>query len=494
MARVTISSNNLFPGPRGAQGPAGPAGGPEGPQGPQGPQGPIGPQGPQGIQGPTGPTGAGGAQGPKGDTGNKGDKGDTGAGVVAGGTTGQALLKIDGTDYNTQWSTIPLLTTANTFTGGQQQINTLNASSKALLIKATVSQTANLLEAQESTSAILGGISAVGSFFTTGRVSVGFTSAQGGYKGLFSGNTSTADVILGIRGMASQTGDLTQWQNSAGTVLTRVGSDGRVLINGGSGFYTAAPTLGVITLGASTPGLIVRGAASQTANLQEWQNSAGTVLTRVTSAGFINVTGTAAPQTNLQVTNTTNTPPGLGVAGGSFYVSVGGAYGLLTGVSGTGNTWIQSQRTDASAVAYDILLQPSGGSVGVGLTASPSAKLHVSTGTTAAVGLVIRGVASQTAALQQWQNSAASVLAQVLSNGVIYGTAYVTNNGYGTFAEANSGTRLNFTKQTAAEAFPGTGQARLYFRDGTNAGTLKLVVRAGTAGAETTVLDNIPQT
>jgi len=78
MARVTISSNNLFPGPRGAQGPQGDPGGPQGPQGPEGPQGPAGPQGPQGIQGPTGPTGATGAQGPKGETGNKGDTGDTG--------------------------------------------------------------------------------------------------------------------------------------------------------------------------------------------------------------------------------------------------------------------------------------------------------------------------------------------------------------------------------------------------------------------------------
>ena len=105
MARVTISSNNLFPGPRGAQGPAGPEGGPAGPTGPTGPQGNAGPQGPEGIQGPAGPTGAGGAQGLKGDTGNKGDKGDTGAGVPVGGTANQVLAKIDSTNYNTQWTT-----------------------------------------------------------------------------------------------------------------------------------------------------------------------------------------------------------------------------------------------------------------------------------------------------------------------------------------------------------------------------------------------------
>lgn len=54
----------------------------EGPTGPAGPTGPVGPQGPQGIQGLVGPTGA---------------------GVPIGGTAGQILSKIDGTNYNTQW-------------------------------------------------------------------------------------------------------------------------------------------------------------------------------------------------------------------------------------------------------------------------------------------------------------------------------------------------------------------------------------------------------
>jgi len=49
------------------------------------------------------------------------------------------------------------------------------------------------------------------------------------------------------------------------------------------------------------------------------------------------------------------------------------------------------------------------------------------------------------------------------------------------------------TKQTVATTNPGAGIGSLYFRDGTTAGTLKLVVRAGAAGAETTILDNNPQ-
>jgi len=126
-------------GPQGDVGPMGPTGatGPDGPMGPQGPkgdtgltgpQGDTGPMGPAGPTGDTGPTGATGATGPKGDKGDTGSQGLTGLsayqvaqldgftgteaewldsligpGVAAGGTTGQVLAKVDGTDYNTQW-------------------------------------------------------------------------------------------------------------------------------------------------------------------------------------------------------------------------------------------------------------------------------------------------------------------------------------------------------------------------------------------------------
>jgi hypothetical protein len=387
MARVTISSNNLFPGPRGAQGPAGPAGGPEGPQGPQGPAGPIGPQGPEGIQGPAGPTGAGGAQGLKGDTGNKGDKGDKGdpgtngtngtdgAGVVVGGTAGQALTKIDSTDYNTQWTTIPLLTTANTFTGGVQQITTANASSVGLIVKASASQTANL----------------------------------------------------------------TEWYNASNSLISWVRRDG--LLTGQ--FLTPTIFSPIITANtAASIGAVVRGAVSQTANLQEWQNSAGTALASMSSAGNLLLNGlrsTTASSAYLNMQATTA--------------------GILINTNASGNK-----------------------------------------------GLVIQGAASQSANLQEWQNSAGSVLVSVQSTGgvsfpnasisvggVIRGVQLGTNNDYVRIAQSNSGGQVGLTKQTAASTNPGAGIGTLYFRDGTVPGTLKLVVRAGAAGAETTILDNIPQ-
>ena len=127
---VTVSETNatVSLGTAGLQGLKGDTGatgaqGATGSQGATGAQGATGPKGDTGATGAQGATGATGAQGPQGIQGVKGDKGDTGdtgatgaqgatgatgangQGVPAGGTAGQLLSKIDGTNYNTQWTT-----------------------------------------------------------------------------------------------------------------------------------------------------------------------------------------------------------------------------------------------------------------------------------------------------------------------------------------------------------------------------------------------------
>jgi hypothetical protein len=100
--------------------------GPPGPEGPEGPPGPEGPKGDTGdtgvpgadstVPGPAGATGATGSTGPAGPPGADstvpgppgatGATGPAGPGVAAGGTTGQALTKVNSTDYNTHWVTL----------------------------------------------------------------------------------------------------------------------------------------------------------------------------------------------------------------------------------------------------------------------------------------------------------------------------------------------------------------------------------------------------
>jgi hypothetical protein len=68
-----------------------------------------------------------------------------------------------------------------------------------------------------------------------------------------------------------------------------------------------------------------------------------------------------------------------------------------------------------------------------------------------------------------------------------------TANGFAVLGYNASGGHNTLVKANATMSNPGANTGRLYFRDGTNSGTLKLVVIAGASGAETTILDNIPQ-
>jgi hypothetical protein len=70
--------------------------------------GPTGATGSAGATGATGATGSAGTNGTNGTNGATGDTGPAGPGVASGGTTGQYLTKVDGTNYNTQWSTLDL--------------------------------------------------------------------------------------------------------------------------------------------------------------------------------------------------------------------------------------------------------------------------------------------------------------------------------------------------------------------------------------------------
>jgi hypothetical protein len=251
-------------------------------------------------------------------------------------------------------------------------------------------------------------------------------------------NAATAVIPLTIIGASGQSANLQNWTNGGVTQASISAFGAATFATGG----TVYGRLSVNTGTTATVGAVIRGAAGQSANLQEWQNSGGT------ARGYVTPLGDAS-------------------------------FGSL----GLGYT------TPYSGVSNSIL--------------------GIVTAGTANIGIAVRGAASQSADLLQIQNSGgtaiasissagalsvSSGLATISSGGIIRGAQVSTNGDLATMREENSGGLLRLTKQTAAAANSASGQAKIYLRDGTDAGTLKLVVRAGTAGAETTILDNIPQT
>jgi len=96
--------------------------------------------------------------------------------------------------------------------------------------------------------------------------------------------------------------------------------------------------------------------------------------------------GTTIPTNKLTIVTPLTTGddavPTLGVNSGKFAFLNGGGnglYGLIGGVLGTGNAFMQVQRTDGTATAYGLVLNPVGGTVGIGTT-NPVTQLQVHLG------------------------------------------------------------------------------------------------------------------
>jgi len=99
-----------------------------------------------------------------------------------------------------------------------------------------------------------------------------------------------------------------------------------------------------------------------------------------TSSGNVGI-GTTSPRTKLHVTGLTgDDDPALGSSTAPFFVSnTANSYGLNIGVNNVGASWLQSQ-SNTSSIAYNLLLNPLGGNVGIGTT-SPGEKLSIQPGT-----------------------------------------------------------------------------------------------------------------
>jgi hypothetical protein len=243
-------------------------------------------------------------------------------------------------------------------------------------------------------------------------------------------NNATGTVPLRINAITGQTANQMEFYNSSGVLSSRIAADGAYVAGANSESFISGASfrLQIQPASAATVAATFRGASGQTADMLQVQNNSGTTLLSISSLGGIN---------NSTAGNI------------SLFQRLGGAPFLGT--------------------------------------------LSVGTNFASQVGLAVRGAASQSANLLELQSSAGTNVAFFTSGGNLRANILQTlGAGFDAREGGGGGGLATMIKVTSLPTNPGANSARLYFRDGTNAGTLKLVVRAGAAGAETTILDNIP--
>ena len=288
-------------------------------RGEQGPQGATGPQGPQGSQGPTGLTGP---QGPIGNTGPEGPQGIQG---------------IQGVGYNNVSSTssVPVTTGLHTWTVASvgaflpgMRVRAIHTDTPTIWVEgpANVASGTTIIITADKVSG--SGTHATWKFASAGEIgatgSTGATGATGP-----TGPTGPTGVVTATAPITYDSGTQTVGINQAGITLaqsqvTNLVTDLAGKASLGANTFTGAQTVNavintnqylnmttagnagiaiggfyrirmnagiteVLSGGATNPVMTVQGAASQTARLQEWRNSAGATLAGINSAGVLQV-------------------------------------------------------------------------------------------------------------------------------------------------------------------------------------------------------------
>jgi hypothetical protein len=412
-------------------------------------------------------------------------------------------------------------------------VRPVNQNAIGQIIRGAGSQQQDLLQIQSSTPTVLAGINNIGQVFTGSTAPLqNYPALVNAQMSVLSNSTTTPTMIL--RPYASQTANILEVQDSAGTTLkAKIASDGAIYTLGtlnvnagatgylnlgdaqiskgpGAGFaFTSGITnisyLGIggsgsgtnplnVVLGNASAFPIIQGAANHTADLLKYLRSDGTVLggtnangqiysglttikgstVALTAASASSTTvatytygGTTSLVTIGQLVTITNVTPSYfnSPANGFAVTAIGGSSGAWTfTVAGSGFT------TSGTGTAFGTFQLP--------------AQASITSSSAGTVGLVVKATGTQTAnLLSDWQKTDGTSLVSIDG----YGTLTAAGGQIGLAAYAGGALQLSTAGTTTWPAI-GSGKGRLYFKTGTTG--LKLVAQ-GPTGTEVTIADNI---
>lgn len=275
-------------------------------------------------------------------------------------------------------------------------INAFGGGTVGAIVRGAVGGTGDLQQWQDSTGVAKSSISATGIYNVSGIAYIGDTGQT--TTTLLRAGVATNTAVV-VQGAASQTGDLTDWTNSAGVVLGSVANTGRLNANAGAVINnaqnTAQTALFVQNSGVTTTlTSAFRRTLSQTADITQWQDNAGAPIASVDSTGAFNAFGTGVQATlgsnDLKFNRTS--PSYIQQMG------IGGYLGIRGSVASAGDTEM-------------MVLDPA---QGVTIGGNRSGGSQMGTGVTR---LMVRAINSQTVDLQQWLNGSGTPVALIDKQG-----------------------------------------------------------------------------
>ena len=159
-----------------------------------------------------------------------------------------------------------------------------------LTVRAIASQSSALQAWQNSSSSTVATISTGGYISTLSYIGIATLTATSSIAANINIISSGHKGIV-VKAANSQTANLQEWQNSTGAIISVINASGSFssagYLSAGSATISTTTSLFTNTLNASHKGIVVKAFSGQTANLQEWQNSDGGVMARVDNTGTI---------------------------------------------------------------------------------------------------------------------------------------------------------------------------------------------------------------
>lgn len=401
----------------------------------------------------------------------KGAQGDPGEGIPTGGTAGQRLAKIDGTDYNTEWvdpvDSSPLTTKGDIFVYGTDNDRLpVGTNGQALVADSTQAlgvkwddvagssplTTKGDILTYDTDDARLpvganGSILTADSAETTGikwgdPADLGSYLLLGSLSDVTTGSVADGDVLTFDSGSG-------EWINApaSGGGSSPLTTKGDVYVYGSADARLPVGTDGQTIVADSTQALGVKWAAAGTGDVVAANNN--------TLSGNNAFTGTNTfNNINLDMDGSSSgSPRTIGFSNfssGEYWRSfdtIQGGWGSKTQLWNYYGFKIKGNNQAAGIPAYE-----------TGTNDDPS--LEVVGTQTAVPVLVVTGAASQTSPLQEWRNSGGSVLASVSASGAFSGVPTLTGNntmsGANTFSGANSFTATTNTFKNIAVDMDGS--------------------------------------